>query len=85
MCDVDDVRDVGGGIAGENYSLNRRDKVVRGAKVGEQGDERYTGTLTRGDTRKRRLLTRSPLLRVSAFVCHLVGTYWALTGHLVRT
>src|SRR5258705_7648303 len=71
VCDVDDVGDVGGGIAGENYSLNRRDKVVRGAKVGEQGDERHAGTLRRGDGRKRRLLTRSPLPLVSAFGFHL--------------
>jgi hypothetical protein len=33
--DVDEVGGVGGGIAGENYSLNRRDKIVRGAEIGE--------------------------------------------------
>ena len=70
MRDVDDVGDVGGGIAGENYSLNRRDEVVRSAEVGEQGNDWVTGTLRRGDTKKGRLLIRSPLLYLSAFVFH---------------
>ena len=53
MRDVDDVGEVGGGIAAENYSLYCRYEVIRGAKVGKQGDERDTGTRGRGDTKKR--------------------------------
>jgi hypothetical protein len=68
---VRDVDDVGGGVGGENYSLDRRDEVVCGAKVCEQGNDRVTGTLRRGDTKKGRPLTLSPRLRVSACGFHL--------------
>src|ERR1051325_7156677 len=82
---VSNVDDARFGIGTENYSLNGRNEVIRGSKVGKESNERRgrhdtetrrrgrrqdTETRRRGDTENTVLVAVSPRLTVSASLFH---------------